>query len=356
MIKRALRDIYHHLRMVQYRNRIINEESKHMSQISLVDLSKEEMASVNKRWKGVSPLRILPKYYQMFKTLEHFDDRFVSDDLFMPFILRTLNNESESNAFVHKGLYDILFKGVIERPRTIINNINGTFFDSDMNPLGYKDAVSLLQSEHSFIIKPTVGSCMGRGVKKVDTNLTDIESLLLEYKENFIAQQIVPQSEMTSVFNPSSLNTFRISTLNLNGVVSACTIMFRCGQGDSIVDNGGAGGLMIGVDQQGRLRNYAYNNKYDKVERSYNGILFSDKSFEQVPMMVEMVKELHQRCLPSMGFAGWDIALNNNNTPLMIEVNLVWPGIQFEQLCPGTPIFGNRTDEVIEYVIKRKRW
>lgn len=350
MIKKSLHNTYHRIRLIRNRNHIMRVESENMKRLPLADLTKEEYLAVVKRWDGVSELKILPKYYQMFKTLEHFDPKFVSDDLFMPFILRKLNEKSESEAFVHKGLYDILFKNEIKRPTTLVNNINGTFYLPNMKPISHDEAVSILKKEQCFIIKPTIGSCMGKGVKKIDTEADGIVTILNQYKKNFITQQIVQQSALTAEFNPCSLNTFRISTLNINGKVSVCSIIFKCGQSDLIIDNGGAGGLMVGIDEAGCFREYGYNNEYEKFYETKNGVKFEGKYVESFSVVLNKIKEVHQKCIPSMGFAGWDVALDEHNEPVMIEVNLVWPGIQFEQLCPGKPIFGDRTDEVIEYL------
>lgn len=48
---------------------------------------------------------------------------------------------------------------------------------------------------------------------------------------------------------------------------------------------------------------------------------------------------------------GLDICLDENNEPVLIEVNLLEPGILYEQLCTG-PIFGERTNEVLDYVTR----
>lgn len=354
MIRKTVRQLYNRMRLIQDRNRLMRVESGYMEDLSLKELTKEEAKLIENRWRGISELKILPKYYQMFKTLEHFDADFVSDDLFMPFILRKLNNKSESVAFEHKGLYDILFKDVIKRPKTIVNNINGTFYTADMDVISKDEAIAILKNEQSFIIKPTVGSCMGRGVKIINPKNDKIEIVFSQYKTNFITQKIVHQSTLTAIYNESSLNTFRVSTLNINGKVSLCTILFRCGQEGSSVDNGGAGGLMIGVNEDGLLREYGYNNKYKRLFETKSGVKFSAGIFPTMRKMVATIKEIHQKRLPTIGFAGWDIALDENNDPVMIEVNLDWPGIQFEQLCPGRPIFGDRTDEVINYVMQNK--
>lgn len=352
MVREIVRNLFHRMRLIQNRNNLLRVESSNMSRLSLERLTDEESKAVACRWKGISELKISDKYYRMFKTLEHFDADFVSDDLFMPFILRRLNEKSAAEAFVHKGLYDILFGNLISRPRTIVNNINGTYYDSNFKPIPFGEVLTKLQGEKSFVIKPTVGSCMGKGVMKIDISRINIETLLGQYANNFIVQSVVNQSAFTAQFNVPSLNSFRISTLNINGKVSVCSILFKCGQTSAIVDNGGAGGLMVGVDEKGRFREYGYNNHYEKYYKTKDGVKFAGKTVCSMDKVLEKVCRLHQRCLPSMGFAGWDIALGEDDEPIMIEVNLVWPGIQFEQLGVGKPIFGDRTDEVIDYVMK----
>ena len=76
---------------------------------------------------------------------------------------------------------------------------------------------------------------------------------------------------------------------------------------------------------------------------------------EEVKDLVDLAINAHRFYLPTCGFAGWDLALDSNNKPIFIEVNLGFPGIQFEQLCPATPIFEGRTQEVIDYVCKHQK-
>lgn len=354
MIKNVLRNKLDYLRLLRNRRRMITIESSNMSNIELGVLSKLEWDEVCNKWQGVSQLKILPKYYQMFKSLERYDSDFVSDDIFMPFILRCLNDEKESVAYEHKGMYDVIFGDIIMRPPTIVNCINGTYYSAKRELVSKKEVIFLLKQENACIIKPSTGSCMGRNVRIIKAT-DNVDEILSSYGDNFIVQKIIKQSTKTATFNASSLNTFRITTLNINGVVSLCTILFRCGQIGSVVDNGAAGGLMVGVYEDGHFRDFAYNNKYQKYFEAPSGIRFSDGYIPTMPLIVEEIKNVHRICLPNMGFAGWDIALDENDSPIMIEVNLSWPGIQFEQLCPGQPIFGDRTSELISFVQTKKK-
>jgi len=354
MLKAALRGGVERYRLFRNRKRMMELESNNMNKLKLEKLTDIEWAEVCDKWQKLSVLNILPKYYQMFKTLDHFDSDFVSDDVFMPFILRSLNDEKESRSFEHKGMYDIIFNDLIKRPKTIINCINGTYYSADGHVVTRGKLLDSLKCAEECIVKPTKGSCMGRNVKKLSLPDKSIMDDLSSYGENFIIQQIVKQSPLTASFNASSLNTFRISTLNINGRVSLCTILFRCGQAGASVDNGAAGGLMVGVYEDGHFRDFAYDNKYNRYYETKRGVKFSDVFISNMSNIVEDIKSIHRKCLPNMGFAGWDIALDEDNCPVMIEVNLSWPGIQFEQLCPGQPIFGDRSSEVIEYVLRKK--
>ena len=145
------------------------------------------------------------------------------------------------------------------------------------------------------------------------------------------------------------MNTFRISTINVNGICSLGTILFRHGRKGQVVDNGGQGGIMCGIDESGKIIKV-----FDKFLTEYNisqsGIDYTNFSFLNIDNIINVAINAHKKYLPNMGFAGWDFCLDENNIPIFIEVNLGYPGILYEQLCSASPIFGNRTKEVYEYV------
>ena len=46
----------------------------------------------------------------------------------------------------------------------------------------------------------------------------------------------------------------------------------------------------------------------------------------------------HRLYLPAMGQVAWDLALDENCEPILIEVNLGWPGVIFDQMANGKPL------------------
>lgn len=319
-------------------------------------LTKNEWNEVKKIWGGVkmdsSTLKIFPKGYQIYKGLEGFDPQYCPSTIFEPYILRGLNLPVHVMGMEHKAILDMIFPG-IKQPITVIKRINGTFFDKERNILDIQAAYKYVSSQDALCIKPTAFSAGGNSVKKIVGSALDFrqfEEIVLEYGENFIVQEILHQSPKMSRLSATSLNTFRVSSLFINGKCSICTIICRIGRGDSFVDNGAKGNYIVGVDFDGQFREYAYDFAYDRFSQTDTGIKFGDIKINEIAELVKLVETFHPKYIPNCGFCGWDFALDENNSWNLIEVNLYAPGIEFEQICPGKSLFGERTGEVIEYV------
>lgn len=114
----------------------------------------------------------------------------------------------------------------------------------------------------------------------------------------------------------------------------------------------GGGGIIVGVSlddkTMGQLNAVGYDSKCMQHTHTDNGIELKGHTISHFKKCVEFALNLHER-FPVCGMCGWDIALDEQERPILIEPNINQPGIQSEQLCAG-PIFGNRTDEVFAYL------
>lgn len=160
-------------------------------------------------------------------------------------------------------------------------------------------------------------------------------------------------SSSTAIFNKSSLNTFRVNTLNINGKASCECLMMRHGLGDNFVDNFAAGGIVCGMTTKGKFNGENYNTNLKKVSTLADGSKYTSQSIPMIHDVVATAIDAHQKFMPLIGHAAWDFAIDNNEKPIMIEVNLMLPGIIMEQLTSCSPIFGERTEEVIDYARNR---
>lgn len=142
----------------------------------------------------------------------------------------------------------------------------------------------------------------------------------------------------------------RITTLNINGKITAENRVIKIGAIGQNVDNigSGSGGMMIGVNKDGVLNEFGLKVNGMSVTTKHDGQPFGKLRIPNFTEVIEFAEKCHSM-IPSMGIVGWDIALDADDNPILIEANTYWPGITIEQLTSG-PIFGNRTDEVIEYI------
>lgn len=324
---------------------------EYLSYVKVSKLNNSEKEVINKFWKRYihngTPCNLY--FYSIYKQIDKFNLEYLPDDIYQPFILPILNPTHEAHTLSNKNIYGFLFKD-FNRPFELIRNINGSYYDSNNNPIDYHSTLKIiLDYKGKLIIKPTVDTSCGNNVLLIDhPNKNQLSELLDKYKKNFVCQSFIKQSDYTAIFNPSSVNTFRITSLFLNGRFTILSSVFRCGGNNSIVDNVGSGGVMVGVSSDGILNDYGYNSKGNRLDKSFTGKKFSNFKMPNFNKVLEFCKLLHFR-IPFCGIVGWDIALDENNNPMLLEVNLKCPGIFYEQMCTG-PILGQRFNEVIEYI------
>lgn len=315
-------------------------------------LTMDEREKLKSYWKKYVKEDIPLTYYELIKGIDKFDTDYISHSIYFTYMLPILNPRAEAYALANKGIYSFYFSDVY-RPTEVIKNIHGNFYDENNKLCTKEDAVTaILEYKKKVVIKPSIDSSQGRNVIILSDYLrNDILEIFNKYSKDFVVQELIKQSEQTAKFNPTSLNTFRITTLLLNGKFSCLSIIFRCGGLNSIVDNVNAGGIMIGVYSDGKLYDYGFSKKEGKRAMSYNGLRFSEYRIDNFSQILDFAHTLHLR-LPFCSIVGWDIALDYNNRPIMVEVNLKGPSIDVEQMCSG-PTFGNRLQEVLDYVFNK---
>ena len=290
--------------------------------------------------------------HKLFKTISCYDKHFVPNDLYVAVILPSLNPRVDSAVYVNKGTSDLLFKE-IPQAKCYVKNISGVYWIGT-KAVSMQETINYLnQSVDEFIIKPSKDSSGGKNVRKVKlpniSERTDcLKRLFNEYKQDFVVQEIIRQHEETAQFNPESLNTIRVCSLFLNNKLSLLTCRLRCGQNGAVLDNIHSGGVFIPILSGGRLFEYGMDLHYRKYTKSSNGIVFSRTVISNYTKIEEFVSKYHVY-FPTCHLIAWDLAITEDGNVVMVEVNINGPCIYDEQGISG-PFFGDRTDEVIEYV------
>lgn len=321
-------------------------------------LTKEEKREVIAQWKYLTkvPMRWGFDYLSAYKALNGFDIRVLPTIYYFSGIHDILNPEPHRTLLSHKAISELIMDNEVRHPETILRSFGGVLLDSHYTSVSPEQGLKILEADgNDCLVKLATDSMQGLGVFKLDHGvLEQLSTQILTgrydtYKSDFVVQKIATQSPLTSIFNPTSINCFRITTININGYVSAPTIIFKAGAFGSFVDNMGTGkrGVVVGVNADGKFRNIGmYGN--GELANSHNGISFDGYEVPQVKCLIDAAVALHSK-INSVHIIGFDLALDQNNKPLLIEANTVYPGVTSEQLMGG-PIFGDRTMEVVQFL------
>ncbi len=315
------------------------------------DCRKEYKEIIVPYWKqfGVKPGII---WYKNFSAeSKKVDPRYIPGDIWLQYITPYYSNSAFRRFGEDKCQHGIWFPDV-KRPYTVAANIAGVFYDNEYNIITREEAAKRCVEYKRFLIKPSIDSGSGRLIKFFDNEDLTIEKMYAAFDEfgcNFIAQEALRQHPALAALNPSSLNTVRLVTFLFEGEVHVLSAILRIGAENARVDNVGAGGYACPIGEDGRLKSRAVNRKSEWCETNSRGIRFDSVVIPNYAKAVETVKRLHTR-LPHFKLIGWDIGMDENAEPVLIEFNTA-PGPN--QYTCG-PTFGDLTERVLTDVFITK--
>lgn len=237
------------------------------------------------------------------------------------------------------------------------------------NVVNQSDAIdfnSYCEDLEKIIIKPTRDTGNGNRIllyqKKGSEYLPighdqelSVEKLKAYYDGNFVVQECLKQSEFTAQFNPTSVNTFRVFTYKSvkNNEVHVLGIVFRMGKQNAFVDNNHAGGRYIGVLHDGSFANPYVFDQYGNTYTTFNDIDFSKSQFK-VPnfqVIIDFSKSVAERIFHNRTL-DLDVMIDHEGSPKLIEFNVDMCSPWLYQFTTG-PVFGQYTDEVIDYICNK---
>lgn len=321
-------------------------------ELNLPKLTKKEKKEIRKVWPCFNFSNLDFIWMRIYKTEHGFDPYYLCDHQYA-LLLKIINKSSNWVSLNNKALTDI-YMPQIPWPKVYLRRINKKYYNNEMTEISFEQAVAILQSQKNYVIKPATGTGGGKGVKVIDYPISqeEISKLFDAYNVDFVVQALIEQCEELSRFNPTSVNTCRITTINI-GSKRSFSAIFKVGRKNSRVDNWNSS-ILIGVDKQGHLLDYGYDVNLKRIEKSDVGVSFSGNVIPKFAEMVELTQKYHQLYFPNLSVVGWDITLEKNGDIIVIETNLDFPGILGEQVCSGT-FFKEFRDEICNVVNKRNK-
>jgi len=276
-----------------------------------------------------------------------------------------LNPADFRSLYADKNMFDFFMPREM-LPKTYLRCMRGVFRNAEYQVIKEQsiDLQSILQGLTRCVVKPTVDSSSGHGVTVFEVRNRDFFALNGDLKgerltltvlkrffgRDFIIQEYLEQADFMKKLCSTSVNTIRLFIYRSvkTEEVAIPAISMRFGHEGSLVDNGHAGGVSIGVDHAGNLGHYTtdqYGQRYTVV----NGIDFQQENlriphFDRVIALAKEVGEslFHHR------MANLDVMIDENYYPRLIEYNLSGMSTWLYQFGSGCA-YGEYADEIIDY-------
>lgn len=302
--------------------------------------------------------RDIPTYWHQYLYSRNglYSEKYIPASVYVSSIIYRLNDLQYSAAYVDKGFYDTLFPDV-NRPKTYVKNVNGFYYD-DRNPITKEEAIDRCSNLKDAIIKPSVYGTWGEGVKLIhidngfipEMNIT-VPDLFKQYKKCFIVQSKLEQHPDLARLNPTSVNTIRVMSYRKENEVVILYAVIRIGRMGKVVDNETAGGIKADIDlETGRIKGPAFGSPTEpNMPQTDSGVVLDNYLIPSFPQVLDFVKDLHLR-LPYFKMIGWDISVDTNGKPVMIEWN---KSAELSQVAHG-PAFGDYTEEILATALKER--
>lgn len=315
------------------------------------ELSASERKEILSYWKqyGIQ-LKNTEFHRFMYEKSGIRDPRFtppwVADYIVYPY----LNDLRLVNAWDDKAYLDLRLPD-FPTPQQIVVNIGGYFHDGTLNRLSREEAVRLIRQYDRVLVKPTIDSGESKGIRFYEAPF-DCDQIFSHFRKNYSVQKIVRQSKTLSLLNESSLNCIRVITLQWDGKVDVLSSFVRIGGSGQVTDISSNQFGCAPVRFDGQVGPVGMSPTYSPIRVSQTGTPLCEITVPHFPDVLEMVKRAHLQ-YPHFGIIGWDIGIDENDQPVIIESNVRCPGPYNPQVFFG-PLLGEYTDTILKAIKQSK--
>lgn len=328
-----------------------------------VILTEKQKKEIDQLWIKNYGRKIPYYWHRLYQSYTgNFDPYYFPEYIYTLKVEPKCSKRHNRRSFGDKNLLDILFENnstKVKTPRSYIKCISGCYYYSNREIISFNNVIDIIWNIGEVIAKKTINSSSGRGVylfnfiEGIDafTGKTVREILSMLGKDYVIQEKLKPHESYKAIY-PHSINTIRVVTYILDDGVYCAPLIMRIGQGGSYLDNTHAGGMFIGIDDNGMLEEEAYT-EYQKrfTEHPDTNFKFEGHKAFGVEKIICVAKSLHLY-LPKFHLISWDFMIDENGDTVLIEVNLQSQTIWVQQMANGKSFFGLNTEKMIQYARK----
>jgi hypothetical protein len=148
-----------------------------------------------------------------------------------------------------------------------------------------------------------------------------------------------------------SLNTLRIVSFVYDNDIRILSSSARIGAKGANVDNFHSGGVTCGINDDGKLKDRAFDQNLCRHILTPEGYKFSEIVIPNFGKCKSLVKKMALRFSGISKLISWDIAIDKDGNPVLIEMNLTYSGVDVPQFANG-PLFGSDAQIIMNEVMK----
>ena len=318
------------------------------SGIPKLKLNSSQKAEIDKIYKKYGYKYTYDTHILAYSVTGKFDARILPEDMYRSNLELKLNNVDQKFVMSDKNYFE-LYMPEVKFPEVIIRNIDGVFYDTDRNMITKEEAEKLISEHEKVVLKPSVDNGFGKGVELIETgkiNATERSG------KDYLVQKLILQHPALSEFNESSVNVVRIVTMFIGGKVFPISAAFRFGGEGAFADNSvtkdGRGMTVVGIDNDGKLKENGYFSCGILVKETAKGIGFLGKEIPKFKEMIDIAIKQHSK-FPTIRIVGWDFTVDRDENVVVVEYNIKYPGVLYYQWVNG-PLFGDRTEEILDEI------
>lgn len=336
--------------------RIKKDDDLMSSRISRYVLTSEQHSEIDKFWSRFYNIRHSSHEYYTQVTGKFYKE-YIPNSLWKRIIDPWFNEWKLAHYIDNKCYYHRIFSQLgIKLPNIIAYRLNNFWYDSNDEVITFEDVVTKTTNSDECFIKVAVESWGGAGVFHFTQahGRKKLESIISSIDGDLVIQEGVKQSQALATINSDSVNTIRVlSFLKSDGSVVILSTILRLGVKGAKVDNASNGGIVVGIKEDGRLKDVAYSIAGDVFrEHPTSHVAFNNIEIPQYVQIINTITRSHPR-FPHFRLIAWDFAVDSSDKPVLIEVNLNDAGLASLQLTNG-PVFGSRTEEILSEVFATK--
>lgn len=187
------------------------------------------------------------------------------------------------------------------------------------------DFITFCKNHKSVFVKP-LESSQGRGAHIFsytdEVEASDYLKGLTEDESSWMVEERIRQSAAMAHWNETSVNTIRIPSFLRKDKFTVIWTRMRMGKKGSIVDNAGAGGIVVNVDPQtGVFTSDGIDEAFNHFDcHPDSGLVFKGWQVPRWDELLKTVEELHSTVFNKHIYVAWDFALTDDGW-VVIEGN-----------------------------------